>query len=167
MPRDEKDRVKVRLVSRLAHEREPKLSVQITMLVSRIARFEFPTEWPSVLYDLFGIFKQIEGREDFTASSKRLFMAMNQVVKTLSSKTIPACRLALTQVAPEIFHGLFPIFKDSAGHFIANGGSTNDTNGTGQVAFYALKTLYRLMIFSGNDNISSDSMQVHTYTKIC
>ncbi|KAK7203529.1 armadillo-type protein [Myxozyma melibiosi] len=79
----------------------PQLGAQNALAVARIARLDFPVEWPSLFSDNLGLAKEAYEKGDLTRL-KSILVVVNQVVKTLSSTRFGKTRGALQQAAPGV-----------------------------------------------------------------
>ena len=91
---EEKERVRQGLIE-LIDEPDPQVGVQIALAVSKVARFDYPKEWPDVVERLVGIIRQARGRiregSDGEAAERvlqRSYMALHLVLKELGSKRL-------------------------------------------------------------------------------
>jgi len=101
---DEKERVR-RGLFELIDEPDAQVGVQIALAVSKVARFDYPKEWPDVVERLVGVIGQARGQMNVGGDAdatervlQRAYMALHLVLKELASK-----RLASDQKA---FEGL-------------------------------------------------------------
>eukprot|EP00250_Pteridium_aquilinum_P001245 c11455_g1_i1 orf=570-3623(-) len=82
----------------LIREENSQIAVQLALVISKIARFDYPKEWP----DLFTTLVQKLQSHDVLLT-QRVYMVLNQVLKELSTKRLAADQKNLMQVTSQLF----------------------------------------------------------------
>ncbi|KAJ3078402.1 Importin-11, partial [Quaeritorhiza haematococci] len=162
---DEKAKIRAKLIQSL-DEPDKKLATQNAVAIAKIARLDYPNDWPDLLHILMQTI-QSTFSPDFPSTTpaaqdpnyvrlmqQHSLYALHQVVKTLCSKTLAPSRRMLEQLAPEIFRYISNIFYDRANHFLAladaliSGSSVdwNEFEASVRIARLALKCLRRLIV---------------------
>jgi hypothetical protein len=152
----EKAKIRERLLLSLGRESDSQLHTQVSVLVARIARFDFPQDWPNILAEIFSLISG-SGEGNYVVWSRYLF-GMNQVCKSLVSKTLPLCRKHFSTVAPALFESLFPLFCHCVDIYVSNRDATSE-----QSLLCCLKVLYRLVIFGSSGLEVMQASNIYCY----
>ncbi|KAK9470741.1 armadillo-type protein [Dipodascopsis tothii] len=137
--REEKQAIRARIGDTLA-ETSPQLMAQNALAVARIARIDFPVEWPSLFADLLGLATEAHDRGDVPRLRQVLYV-LNQVVKVLSATRFGKTRAALQEAAPGVVRFAGELYYTGVQDWLARGDAP-----TGQVAYLALKICRRLVV---------------------
>ncbi|KAF9186760.1 hypothetical protein BGZ51_001785 [Haplosporangium sp. Z 767] len=146
---DEKTSIRSRLLTALDEEHK-QLATQNAVLIAKIARFDFPLEWPDLLTTLLDIVRSSTANESDARArlvQQRSLYALHLVVKGLISKTLAAGRKQFQQAAPELFSNVVNIYVRYVDMLFA----TNSTNieslsGCLETSHMALKCLRRVVV---------------------
>ncbi|CAM9023535.1 unnamed protein product [Wickerhamomyces anomalus] len=106
--KEEKINIRARLFE-LIDEPNQQLAIQNAQGSSRICRFDFPQEWPTLFDELESLLQQAL-REDNHVKVNNLLIILNQVIKTLSMAKIGRTRPALQSKVPIITPILIKIY---------------------------------------------------------
>lgn len=82
----------------LLREENNQIAVQLALVISKIARFDYPKEWP----DLFAALVQKLQSHDVLIT-QRVYMVLNQILKELSTKRLLADQKNLMEVTSQLF----------------------------------------------------------------
>ncbi|CAA6661833.1 unnamed protein product [Spirodela intermedia] len=83
-----------------------KNSLQLAVLTSKIARIDYPKEWPELFPTLA---QQLESAD--TLGSQRLFMVLFQILKELSSKRLSSDQRNFREIASHLFEYSWNLWK--------------------------------------------------------
>ncbi|KAH6564693.1 hypothetical protein BASA62_007741 [Batrachochytrium salamandrivorans] len=153
---DEKAKIRQRQLSNM-NEPIRKLAVQQAVVTSKIARSDFPGDWPDLLHILvplvrasFDVPQPLD--DDIKNTQHNALYTLHHVVKMLCSKTLPQSRRLLYQLAPDIFSFVSSVFYDRVNLFFSMSQQVNMSDPAHQsddllpVARVALKCLRRLIV---------------------
>ncbi|KAF9164301.1 hypothetical protein DFQ27_002603 [Actinomortierella ambigua] len=153
---EEKAAIRSRLLTALDEEQKP-LATQNGVLTAKIARFDFPTEWPELLTTLLHIIQTSAANESDPRSRlilQRSLYTLHLVVKGLISKTLAAGRRQFAQVAPELFSNLSAIYQRYMDAFLASITSSMNIEHMSaclETSLLALKCLRRVIVHGFTD----------------
>ncbi|KAL6944989.1 hypothetical protein ACO0QE_002432 [Hanseniaspora vineae] len=144
IPVEEKQQIRSRLFDML-DEQNNQLCIQNAQAVSRIARIDFPQDWPELLEFLHAQLSNEQVWKD-TVKIYNLLIIINQVVKMLSMAKIGKCRPAYQKQSISIFPLLAQIYL----HYFEQWTSTaseldqEETLSSMHISYLACKVLRRL-----------------------
>ncbi|KAI9176106.1 hypothetical protein H9P43_006471 [Blastocladiella emersonii ATCC 22665] len=142
---DEKAAIRARALDML-HEPDRAMLAQVAVAIAKMARLDFPAEWPSVLADLFALIESPATPGDLR---ERALIALHHVVKALVSVKIGASRKHVAEIAPHVLDGIVALFAECA----AQPGDLHRLN----TALYAVKCIRKLLVFATPDVAASNS----------
>ncbi|KAL1914641.1 uncharacterized protein VTP21DRAFT_8052 [Calcarisporiella thermophila] len=132
---EEKAKIRGRLLTALDEEHK-QLAIQNAVVVSKIARLDFPNDWPDILHRLLQIIQQTSTAVSAsnptynpTLVQQRALLTLHLVVKALCSKTLATGRTIYKQVAPELFRHIAELYArhiQSIFQALESGGVNND-----------------------------------------
>lgn len=137
--KDEKAQIRNRLLGLLGDSNN-QLSIQYAQLVSRIARFDFPSEWPSLFDDLVNNLQDAVFISQNPIVAKNALIMMSQVIKSVSMVRIGRARHALQSKAPVILPVLIKLY-----HKYFHMWSANIELSLMEICYLCLKNLRRLI----------------------
>ncbi|CAG8528258.1 11592_t:CDS:10 [Ambispora leptoticha] len=135
---EEKAQIKSRLLSFMDEEIN-QLAMQNAILVSKIARLDYPKEWCDYQSRLI---------------QKRLLLTLHLTVKALCSKTFAPDRKMLEQIAPDLLRDVGSVFIEHINRFYALFSSSNDVSQITmelETSILALKCIRRLITHGFQD----------------
>ncbi|KAF9971529.1 hypothetical protein BGZ73_005515 [Actinomortierella ambigua] len=153
---EEKAAIRSRLLTALDEDQKP-LATQNGVLTAKIARFDFPMEWPDLLTTLLHIIQTSAANESDLRSRlilQRSLYTLHLVVKGLISKTLAAGRRQFAQVAPELFSNLSAIYQRYMDAFLASIASSMNIEHMSaclETSLLALKCLRRVIVHGFTD----------------
>ncbi|CAG8742176.1 4296_t:CDS:2, partial [Acaulospora morrowiae] len=150
----EKAKIRSRLLFFMDEEFN-QLATQNAILVSKIARLDYPNEWPDLLQSLLSIIHSTltpSSNAQTILIQKRALLTLHLVIKSLCSKTIGADRKILEQISPELLRNVASIYVEHANRFFAMI-SSNDIGDTThlETSLSALKCIRRLIVYGFRD----------------
>lgn len=137
--KEEKVNIKRRLFE-LIDEPNQQLAIQNAQGISRICRFDFPQEWPT-LFDEIESFLQQAFRDENQVKIHNLLTILNQIIKSLSmakiGRTRPALQSKIPIITPILIKIYIKYFNDSIEEFDL---------ATMEVGYLSLKVLRRTVV---------------------
>ncbi|KAL6777859.1 hypothetical protein ACKKBG_A15955 [Auxenochlorella protothecoides x Auxenochlorella symbiontica] len=91
---DEKAHLRSRMLGLLALE-DPKLAVQVAVVISKIARVDYPKAWPDLFQTLLALLSEATSRH----TEQRTLLVLHHVLKELASKRLQSDQRAFEAVA--------------------------------------------------------------------
>ena len=101
----EKASVRAALLAAL-DEPSPQVAVQLAVVVARVARLDFPREWPGAFQALMGRLQQPSAVPDGLLV-QRVYLTLHHVLKELASKRLAADQRVFAEVAAQLFEGVW------------------------------------------------------------
>ncbi|CAG8494007.1 26063_t:CDS:10, partial [Racocetra persica] len=152
---DEKVKIRNRLLS-FIDEAHNQLATQCAVIVSKIARFDYPNEWPELLQNLLSIIHStITTISDSRTIliQKRALLTLHLVVKALCSKTMGPDRKMLQEIAPELLRNVAGIYVEHTNRFFTLVSSSKDIGDVVdlETSLSALKCIRRLVVYGFKD----------------
>lgn len=115
--KDEKAYLRSRLLSSSIDEPHHQLALQNAVIVAKVARLEYPFDWPEVFTELTSIIRdasqstsEIGEGEAATLRLKRSVSMMLHVVKELATGRLVRTKANLQSVTPEVFKALGSVY---------------------------------------------------------
>ncbi|KAI7828636.1 armadillo-type protein [Gamsiella multidivaricata] len=146
---EEKVEIRSRLLSALDEEQKP-LATQNAVLIAKIARIDFPLEWPDLLTTLLEIIRSSTANESDSRArlvQQRSLYTLHLIVKGLISKTLAAGRRQFQQVAPDLFSNVVNIYVRYVDMlFASNTTNIEVISGCLETSHMALKCLRRVVV---------------------
>ncbi|KAF8935479.1 hypothetical protein BGZ58_004972 [Dissophora ornata] len=146
---EEKTAIRSRLLTALDEEQKP-LATQNAVLISKIARFDFPMDWPDLLTTMLDIVRQSTANESDPRArliQQRSLYTLHLIVKGLISKTLAAARKQFQQVAPDLFSNVVNIYVRYVDMlFASNSTNIEHLSGYLETSHMALKCLRRVVV---------------------
>eukprot|EP01103_Thecamoeba_quadrilineata_P016885 TRINITY_DN5793_c0_g1_i2.p1 TRINITY_DN5793_c0_g1~~TRINITY_DN5793_c0_g1_i2.p1 ORF type:complete len:721 (-),score=154.85 TRINITY_DN5793_c0_g1_i2:794-2899(-) len=97
---EEKIYLRENILPLLLNEESPQISLQLSLLISKIARIDHPQAWPQLLDRLVEI---IRTNQSLSRERKRGLLALKEVIVQLSGKRLPHCKREFVQVTGKLF----------------------------------------------------------------
>lgn len=91
---EEKAHLRTRLLD-LLREDDGQIAVQLCIAVARIARVDFPNDWPALIPTLM---EKLAAAETDMLGTRRGYLALHHLLKELASKRMPADRRTFEQI---------------------------------------------------------------------
>ena len=145
MQKDDKALIRSRLVEGALSEYDGRLARQNALVYSKIARYEFPTDWPDAITSLLDA---LRSQGDAKRSENALLLLL-QVTKELSTGRLARTRQNLQAVTPEIIRVVgarYVAYVDSWRYLINEDSSNPDIDTGLKGSLLCIKTLRRLLI---------------------
>ena len=152
--KDEKDLIRSRSLESGINEPDRRLALQISIVVAKITRHEYPHDWPDVLDS---ILVQLQPSLGCTFSSlpiSRTLLILLYIIKELSTAKLQRSRASLQSAAPNIVKVLASVYVERVKTWITFLTAGGDDEGGAlesiEVSLLALQILRRLIV-SGYD----------------
>ncbi|KAF9954158.1 hypothetical protein BGZ70_010643 [Mortierella alpina] len=146
---EEKAAIRSRLLTALDEEQKP-LATQNAVLIAKIARIDFPLEWPDLLTTLLDIVRTSTANESDPRArlvQQRSLYTLHLVVKGLISKTLAGGRKQFQMVAPDLFSNVVNIYVRYVDLlFASNTTNIESLSGCLETSHMALKCLRRIVV---------------------
>ncbi|KAI9849400.1 MAG: hypothetical protein M1838_000173, partial [Thelocarpon superellum] len=147
---EEKQYIRSRLLDAGVDEADHQLGLQNALVISKIVRFEFPTDWPDVITSIVARLRSATVPGANPGHLPRLLLILLRIVKELSTARLQRSRASLQSVTPEIIYVLGRIYIEKVQRwrtFLTQGG--DDEGGAMddlEQSLLAVKVLRRLLI---------------------
>lgn len=141
--KDEKASIRARLFE-LVDEQNNQLCIQNAQATARIARLDFPADWPNLFEQVEELLRNKHILRD-TVKVYNILVHVNQVIKVLSSARIGRCKPAMQSKVPVIFPLIVRIYLESFEKWTTSSTVSEDNLGKLQVSYLALKVLRRIV----------------------
>ncbi|TPX71763.1 hypothetical protein SpCBS45565_g00836 [Spizellomyces sp. 'palustris'] len=150
----EKSQIKSKLLTTFT-EPNDKLANYNILITSRIARIDYPNDWPDLLHVLVGTVETSFAAKGEEVVKVRALSTLSGVVKALCYSMMPASRKMLRELAPQLLHYTATIFTDRCNHFlsiseatVANAvGDYSEAESALRLGLIALKALRRVVVY--------------------
>jgi hypothetical protein len=129
---EDKARLREQFISNLNIAND-KIAKQLSVVVAKIARSEWPDDWPALLPRLLQAVQTSDG-----LPRMRALMFLHCTIKELSARVVGPTRKHLANAAPPIFSFLFGLWNEARGHAISDLKAA-------EVERYCVKILRRLV----------------------
>jgi hypothetical protein len=145
---DEKNLIRSRLFQGTIDEDERSLAMHNALVVAKVVRIDYPTDWPDALPSLIGILRS--GKDGNQQHMYGILQILLRVVKELGTARLRKSQTALQSVTPEIVYVLNEIYTEKTAMWLSfvasNQGAGNDANIAMYNSLLSLKILRRLII---------------------
>lgn len=111
VPKDEKMVLREYLLGPALSETNHQLSVHLSVLLSKVARHDWPGDWPGVLEHLYGM---IQTSVEWTVRQNAMIFLMRSL-KELASKTMPSAKRAFSDIAVQMLPALAAKWRELSG----------------------------------------------------
>lgn len=111
MPKDDKDVIRSRLLASALNEPDDRLALQNALVYAKIARFEFPHDWPDAISLIVQHLRNASHIPPLQLA--RALLVLHQVVKELLTGRLQRSRQNLQAATPEIVHVLGGLWADT------------------------------------------------------
>ncbi|KAJ3323392.1 Importin-11 [Boothiomyces sp. JEL0866] len=148
-------------------ETNRQLATQHAVIIAKIARHDFPNEWPDLLDILMPIVEQ-----SFAGNTNMRFNSLytlHLVMKTLTAKALPSAKRITQMITPNVFRFTLSVFHTQIARFFGlaerNSADLNELNDALVLSKVALKCLRRLTI-NGYQKFSEASEVTELFTSL-
>ncbi|KAK5110618.1 hypothetical protein LTR62_005657 [Meristemomyces frigidus] len=137
--KEDKEVIRSRLLPSILDEQDDRLALQDALVIAKIARFEYPYDWPEALSSLVTVLRSQSQSPSLQLA--RTLLALLNIVKELSTARLQRSRQNLQAASPEIVFVLSKLYTNAVDYWQ----SSRDAS-TAKVALMAMKVLRRLLI---------------------
>ena len=148
--KEDKDVIRSRLLDSALNEYDNRLAVQNALVIAKIARFEYPNDWPEALLSLTDTIRS----QLPPLQLARALLVLLHIVKELSTGRLQRTRQNLQAATPEIVHVLGTLYATTVSQW--QSGTAEDVAPLMQQSLLAMKVLRRLLI-AGYEHPNRDS----------
>ncbi|KAK8782150.1 hypothetical protein V5799_016510 [Amblyomma americanum] len=138
---DEKKVLRQKMISNF-YEPVNQLALQLAVLVSKVARFDCPAEWPELVPTLLQV---VRNPEDLP--QQRSLLVLHHVTKSLASKRLAGDRRVFQELASNIFGFILQLWTNQTEAFLSQ--MANNQNNVGitlEKSYLCLKVLRKLVV---------------------
>ncbi|KKY18054.1 putative importin 11 [Phaeomoniella chlamydospora] len=148
--KDEKLRIRTRALQAGTQETSQQLNLHNGLLLAKIARIEFPQDWPDLITNLIGHLREATTPTVKSRYLKSALYTLLQIIKELSTARLQRTRTSLQQVTPELLQVIGGIYIQNVERWTSFLKGAGDDEGTAlesvENSLLALKVLRRLLI---------------------
>lgn len=149
MHKDDKDAIRARLLESGLSEPDDRLALQNALVIAKIARFEYPTDWPDAIPSLVHALRSNSQLPPLHLG--RTLLILLHVVKELSTGRLQRTRQTMQAATPEIVHVLGQLYADTVSFWQSrlaevDGNIAPETLRAMQLSLLAIKILRRLLV---------------------
>jgi hypothetical protein len=148
--KEDKEVIRSRLLSSALNEYDNRLAIQNALVIAKIARFEYPNDWPDALSSITDTLRS----QLPPLQLARALLVLLHIVKELSTGRLQRTRQNLQAATPEIVHVLGTLYATTVDSWKSNG--TQDAELLMRQSLLAMKVLRRLLI-AGYEHPNRDS----------
>jgi len=153
----DKDVIRSRLLRSVLDEPDDRLALQNALVVAKIARFEFPHDWPDAVASLVQTFRSASQLPPLQLA--RALLVLLHMVKELSTARLQRSRQNLQAATPEIVHVLGGLYADTVTFWrkkLQEGAVEPDVVSVMRLSLLNVKVLRRLLV-SGYEHPNRDN----------
>ena len=152
--KNEKDLIRSRILKSCIDEPDRRLALQISIVIAKISRYEYPHDWPDVLDSILEQLRHSTGSTPGFLPLSRTLLILLHIIKELSKAKLQRSRASLQSAAPKIIQVVGNVYRErvKAWTTLLTPG-THDGGGaleSIEISLLALQILRRLMV-SGYD----------------
>ena len=152
--KDEKDLIRSRVLESAINEPDRRLALQISILIAKITRYEYPHDWPNVLDSVLAHLHSSLAGPSKTLPLSRTLLILLYIIKELSTAKLQRSRASLQSAAPTIVKVLGNVYVGRVNTWITFLTAGGDDEGGAlesiEISLLALQVLRRLIV-SGYD----------------
>lgn len=143
--KEEKQQIRNRIFN-LIEEPNDRLAIQNAQAAARIARIDFPVEWPQ-LFDQLEVILNDDNVWTNDVKIYNVLIHINQIIKILAVARIGRCRPAMQAKVPMVFHLLVRVYLNNFNQWTGSPASL-EVNSLSklQISYLALKVLRRIVV---------------------
>lgn len=151
IPEEEKRNLRQSLLSNFSETHKP-LSSQQALVVSMIARFDFPNDWPDLLTTLIPLAEHSFSSQSPDSDTIQLntLYTLHLCMKQIATKSLPAARKSLRDETPEVFRFMLNVFHTRCQNFFETPLTPQNVDKLDaflSVSRVALKCMRRLIVY--------------------
>lgn len=121
---EEKQQIRDLLLMHFANEPVPQISLQIAVLMARIARIDCPRDWPQLLPELLKRLQNFAGNASGcevydTGEQQRVLLTLHHVVKALASRRMMAEKKVFEELTSNIYEFIYQLWDTHCPLFLS------------------------------------------------
>ncbi|RLV89904.1 Importin beta-like protein [Spathaspora sp. JA1] len=128
-------------VMQLLNEQNNQLMIQNAHAVSKIARYDFPSDWPNLFDDITKNLEEFVFKTNDIVSTNNTLIILNRIIKTISMVRIGRAKHAMQSKAPIVVNILIKLYQKFFQSWIDN----LDNITMMEVCYLCLKNLRRII----------------------
>ncbi|CAK3947954.1 Importin beta [Lecanosticta acicola] len=137
--KEDKEVIRSRLIESVLNESDNRLALQDALVIAKIARYEFPNDWPEAISGFVG---SIQSPNTPPLQLARALLTLLHIIKELSTGRLQRTRQHLQVATPEVVAAVGTVYARLVEQWM------NAPNATDmQQSLLAIKVLRRLVIF--------------------
>lgn len=111
LPQEEKQQIRDLLLVHFANEPIPQISLQIAVLMARIARIDCPRDWPQLIPELLKRLQSSAACEVYdSGEQQRILLTLHHVVKALASRRMMAEKKVFEELTSNIYEFIYQLW---------------------------------------------------------
>lgn len=155
--KDEKQQIRNRLFG-MINEPNDKLAIQNAQAAARVARIDFPVDWPN-LFEQLELLLNDESVWMDDVKVYNILIHLNQIIKILGVARIGRCRPAMQSKMPILFPLLIRVYLHYFNQWTTSSSLQDEDISKLQISYLALKVLRRVVV-EGYDSPQKDKSVV-------
>ena len=148
--KDEKDSIRSRSIESGINEPDRRLALQISIVIAKITRYEYPHDWPDVLDSVLEHLQPSLGRTLKPLPLSRPLLILLYIVKELSTAKLQRSRASFQSAAPNIIKAVGNIYVGRVKTWITfltiGGDDEGEALESIEISLLALRVLRRLIV---------------------
>ncbi|GAB7346328.1 hypothetical protein MBLNU457_5045t1 [Dothideomycetes sp. NU457] len=164
--KDDKAVIRSRLISSGLEEPDQRLALQNALVIAKIARFEYPGDWPEAISTVIDAIRTSSQHNHSARLSRALLILLN-IIKELGTGRLQRTRQTLQAATPEILSVLGTIYLERINQWLPalqNGQQNAGLLDFMRASLLSIKTLRRLLI-SGYE-FPNRNEEVHDFWRL-
>jgi len=135
----DKEVIRSRLLESGLNEPDVRLALQDALVIAKVARFEYPQDWPDVLSDLVQTLRSASQIPPLQLT--RALLILLHIVKELSTGRLQRTKQNLQAATPEVVHVLSSLYNSTVTYW-----QSNHDESAMRLSLMTIKVLRRLLI---------------------
>ena len=147
--KEEKNLIRSRSLRSEVDEPDHRLALQISLLIAKVIRYEYPQDWPDAIDIIVGNLRLYSQSPGNSLHLSRTLLILLYIVKELSTAKLQRSRVKLQSDSPEIVKVLSTIYAEIVRSWLSRltyGGSENQNTEVMDQSLLSLRILRRLII---------------------
>ena len=149
--KEEKTAIRSRCLDMILVEPNHRLALQLSLVMAKITRLEFPHDWPDAFPCVTRHLRSALHAESIPLILPRALLVLLYMIKELASGKLQRMRVNLQSTAPEILEPLLAIYSDRVQRWMSSlqhaSAVSHDTMTYMEQSLLSLRVMRRLLIF--------------------
>lgn len=146
----EKDLIRSRSIESGVNEPDHRLALQLSVVIAKIIRHEYPQGWPDPITSILEKLRQTSQPSRNPVHLSRTLLVLLYVIKELSTSRLQRSRKSLQSATPEIITALFLVYTEMVSKWFSFLQNSGDDEGGAlesvEQSLLALRALRRLIV---------------------